>query len=141
MSVVAAGKLNNLVASGETASEPNARHRSFGPTINHAHFLNCRHPGTNQLCHFHFQWIRNSEAYSLLCCFGDGVGYGLRGMTENRRSPRPHIINQLATVDVPDVGTLGAIDKEGFSTDAAKCAHGRVHTTGDSPAGVREQPG
>src|SRR5437588_12669973 len=141
MAVIAPGKLDNLVAFSEATGEADTRHRRFGSTVDHAHFLDRRDPGANQLSHLHFQWMGNSKADSISGRFCDSVSYHLRRVTENRRAPRTHVVNQLAPINVPDVRALGPIDKERFATDGAKCAHGRVHTPGNSSTGMREQLG
>ena len=44
MPVIAAVELDDLIASGERAREPDARHRRFRAAVHHSHFFDGRHP-------------------------------------------------------------------------------------------------
>ena len=76
VAVIAAVELDDLVASGEAARQPDARHRRLGAAVHHPHLFDRRHPAADQFRHLHFERIGNAEA--------DAAAGGLR---ERHRSP------------------------------------------------------
>ena len=61
VAVITAFELDDLVATGESAREPQARHRRFRPAVDHPHFFDRRNPAADQFRHFHFERIGNSK--------------------------------------------------------------------------------
>jgi hypothetical protein len=49
-------------------------------------------------------------------------------MPENCRAPAADIIDIFIAIHVVDAGTLSALDKKRFPTNATKCAHRRIDT-------------
>ena len=66
MPMIAPLKLQNLVPSRRPTRQTNTRHRRLGSTTDHAHLFHRRHPVHDQLCHLHFEGIRNPEAHTSL---------------------------------------------------------------------------
>ena len=106
MAVITAFELDDLVAPGETAGKPHARHRGFGAAVHHPHLFNRRHPAADQFRHLHFEWIGNAEADAARRRFADRVDHDRRRMTENRRAPGADVIDVFVPIDVPDFCAL-----------------------------------
>src|ERR1700682_562795 len=112
MPVIAAVEFDYLVATGESAREPHAGHRRFGPTVDHSHFLDRGDPAANQLGHFHFERIGDAEADAARGSGADGFDDNFGRVTQNRGAPGADVIDVLVAVDVPDPGAFGAFDEE-----------------------------
>ena len=132
VTVIAAFELDDLVPAGEAAGEPDARHGRFGAAVHHPHLLDRGHPFADQLGHLDFEWIWNSEADAPHHRFMDRIDHYARCMTQNRRAPGSDVINVLVAIDVPNLCAFSALDKERLAIQSAKCAHGGIHTSGDS---------
>src|SRR5437763_7519892 len=120
MPMITAFELDDLVASGESARETDARHRRFGAAVNHANFFDRGNPAANQLRHFDFVWIRDTEAHATLRRRTDGIDYHGRRVTEDGRAPGADIIDVFVAVDVPDFRAGGAVDEEWFAAEIAE---------------------
>src|SRR5205823_8228039 len=68
VSMIATAELDDLVASGEAAREPDGGHAGLGARVAHANLLHARHGGADQFCHRHLEWIRNSETRAIFGC-------------------------------------------------------------------------
>jgi hypothetical protein len=131
MAMITPGELNNLVAFGESARQPQARHRRFRPAVHHPYFFDRWHPCADQLSHFHFERIGNTEADASLRRLADGANDEWRGVSENGRSPTADVIDQFNAIDGPNARAFGALDEKWFATNSAKSAHGRIYAAGD----------
>src|SRR5438128_12576836 len=127
MSVVAAIELDELVAASETARQPNARHRRFGPAVHHSHFFDRRHPAADQFRHLDFERIWDSKAQATLGSFAHSVDNYLGSMSQNRRAPTADIVDIFVPIDIPNFSATRTFDEKRFSSNVSKCAHGRVY--------------
>ena len=132
VAVIAAFELDDLVAAGESARQPEAGHRRFGPAVDHPHFLDRRHPAADQLRHFHFERIGDSEADAARRRGADRVDHDLRRVPEDRRAPGADVIDVFIAIDVPDPCALRALDEERLAAETAKGAHRRIDAAGDA---------
>src|SRR6202022_3342604 len=87
MSVITTVELDNLVAFCKGARETNARHRRLCPTVDHAHFFDRRHPLADELGHFYFERIRNSETKTAPRRIAHGIDNYFRRVPEGGLSP------------------------------------------------------
>lgn len=98
MSVVAAGKLDDLVAPREAAREPDGRHRGLGPAIAHPHFLDRRHEARDELGHFHLVGIGRAKRRAVFKRGGDGGLDHRVVVSVDGRTPGADEVDQLATI-------------------------------------------
>src|SRR5436305_14080040 len=110
MAMITPGELNNLVAFGESAGQPQTGHRRFRPTVHHPYFFNRRHPSADQLGHFYFKRIRNTEANASLRRIVDSANDNCGYVNENGRSPASEVIDQLNTIDSPTERAFLSLD-------------------------------
>src|SRR6266851_4902107 len=126
MAVVATFEFDDLIASSESASEPNARHRGLSPAVDHSNLFDRGNPLADEFRHFNFEWIWNAKAHTARGGFAQGVNHHRRRVSQNCRAPCSDVIDVLIAIDIPDVCTFCTADKKWFATDGTKCAHGRI---------------
>src|SRR5438874_1704072 len=139
VTMVTTGELDDLVAFGESARQPQARHRRLCAAVHHPDFFDCRHPRADQLGHFHFKRIGNTEADASLRCFANGANDNWRGVSENGRSPTANVIDQFNAIDGPNARAVGALDENWFAANPAKSADRRVYAAWNSLPGASEK--
>src|SRR5262249_26540811 len=100
--------------------------------VDHSPLLKRGHPATDQLCHFHFKRIRDAKTNPPLRCIAHRANDFWMRVSNNRRPPTTDIVDQLTTIDCPNVRPLSAIGKKRFATHAPKRPYRRVHATGNS---------
>jgi hypothetical protein len=137
--MITSGELDNLVTFGESARQPQTGHSRLGAAVHHSHFLDCWDPGTDLLGDFDFERIGNTEADALLRRLADGADNNWRSVSENGRSPTADVIDQFNAIDGPNARAFGALDKNWFTANSAKGAHGRVYAAGDFAEGASEE--
>ena len=110
MAVVTAVELDDFVAFGEAARQPDGRHRRFRAGIAHANFFNARNRVHDQTRHRHLQWIRNAEACAVLDRLLHRFDYRRERVPMNRRAPRADVIDVGIVIDVVNVRPLRALN-------------------------------
>lgn len=60
-------------------------------------------------------------------------------MSENERPPGAAEIDIALSIRIPDMGTFSPVDEQRRPPNGTECAHWRIHTTGEEPAGFIEQ--
>ena len=65
----------------------------------------------------------------------------LRGVPQNRRTPSQNVIDELATIHVPEFRALGPANEKGIRSHIAKGPHGAVHAAGNVLFGNFEEFG
>ena len=141
VAMITAIELDDLVAFGESARQPEAGHRRLCAAVHHPHFFDRRHPCADQFRHFHFERIGNAETDASLRRIADRANDNWRRMPENRRSPAADVIDVFVAIDVPNTGAFRALDEKRFAAHGTKCAHRRIHAAGNSPSRAREKFG
>src|SRR5947207_2807611 len=141
MTVITAIEFDNFIASGESARQSNARHRRFGPTVDHSDLLNRRHPLTDQFGQFHFERIRNSETQSARSRIAHGIDYDFWRVTENSRTPTADVVDVFFPIDIPNFRARSALNAKGFAADIAERAHWRINAAGNALLGGGEEFG
>ena len=137
--MIAAVELDDLIASGERAREPDARHRRFRAAVHHPHFLDRGHPIADQFRHLQFQRIRNSKTQSARRSVADRLEHNFRRMPKNRRSPTPHVIDVFISIHVPDPCAFPARDEKRVTANISKRAYRRIDAGRDGALRAREQ--
>ena len=139
MAMITPGELNNLVAFGESARQSQARHCRLGSAIHHPYFFNRRHPSADQLGHFHFERIRNTEANASLRRIADSANDNWGCVSENGRSPASDVIDQFNTIDRPNARAFRALDKNWFAAYRPKGPDRGIHTAGNFAEGASQE--
>src|ERR1700756_553411 len=139
MAVITSLEFNDQISASVPASQPDAGHGCLGATINDAHFLHRWYPVTNELRHLDFEWIRNAKAQPVGRCFLTCFHHDPRRVSENGWSPSPNKVDIFASVYIPEMGSFGLSDKEGFPSDIAESPYRRIIAARDVPARFREQ--
>ena len=141
MAVVAAVELDDLVASGEPARQPDAGHGCFRAAVHHPHLFDRRHRVANQCRQLDFELIGNAETDPARGRVAHGVDHDFRRVTENGWTPAADIIDVIVSVDIPDSRAFRAHDEERFAPDIAKRADRRVDAARDALLCTGEQFG
>ena len=128
VTMVAAIELYDYVATGHRTCKTHRGHRRLGATRHKAEHLHVRHATDDPLGQHQLERRRNSEARAAAHRVGKRVEHDRRRVSENERTPRQHVVDVLATVDVPDVRARAALDDEWLAADAAERADGRIHS-------------
>ena len=141
MAVVAADEFDDFAASGVAARQPDGGHGRFRSGVDHAHFFHGGHHARNHFRHVHLR--RRGDAIAQPPVHGgmDGVQNGLRSVAQNGRAPGADVVNELASVRVSDVGSLGGLDKERVAVHVAEGSDGGVDAAGDDGARAGEELG
>ena len=137
--MVAALKLENLRASGETSRQPDTGHRGLGAAVHHAHFFDRGNESADGLCHFDLERIRRSEAEPAQGGFPHGLDHRRSGVTQNRWPPCAHIINQLLVIDRRETRSGGRFYKKRLAAHTSERPHGGIHPAWDSFFGRLEK--
>jgi len=138
MSVVAACKFDDQIASGKSASEAQGTHRGFCAAGNEADFFKKRNGAADALRKLNFEFGGDAEACSLLrlvCNRGDN---GRMRVAEQHSSPGADEIEQPVAVRIEKILALAAFDDQRFATDGTKSAHGTVDAADENLFGFRE---
>src|SRR5215469_10425028 len=137
MAVIAAFKLDNVFATGESPSHADGGHGGFGPGADEANFGH----GGKGLYDLFGQLGFRRRAGAKTCAVTVGFLHGLdhRGMrvSENQRAPGADVIDILVAVSVPYARTFSADDVRRVAAHRLKCAHRGVHAAGNHPFGTR----
>ena len=89
VAVVVAGELDDHVAAGEAAGQPDRAHRGFGAGVDEAHFLDARHGLDDQLGELVFGCGRCAEAGAAVDRLLQRGDDGRMGVAQDQRAPEP----------------------------------------------------
>jgi hypothetical protein len=123
VAVVIALELDETLASGGRARQPERAHRRLGARIDHAYPLQRRHELADPLGHGHLAGTRRAEAQSV----GDGPLHRLddvrMGVAADHRPPGTDVVDITLAVDIENARALGAIEEQRLTADAGERAH------------------
>ena len=140
VAVVAAFKLQDLGAAGETAGQAHGGHGGLGTGVNQAHLL---HGGAldDVLRQQRLALGRGAERQTvgsrLLHCLHDGRV----GIAVNHRAIRADQVDVLIAVDIPKAGALTASDNAGLAAHGSEGADRGIHTARGDLGGALEPLG
>lgn len=115
VTVVAAFELDDGIASGEAAGQPDRAHGGLGAGRYQAHHVHAGHPLHQQFGQLYFAFRRRPESKPLaggLLHRAHGIGIG---MTENQRPPGTDVVDVRLAIGIPDPGAFAVREK-------ARCA-------------------
>src|SRR5215467_14808395 len=102
MAVIAALKLDDVLALGESPGHADGGHGGFGPGADKTHFGDRGKGLNNFLRQLGLGWRTGAEA----CTVAVGILHGFddRGvsMAQDQRPPRAYVVDVLVAVDVPN---------------------------------------
>ncbi len=142
MPVITARELDQAIASGDPAGQPDNRHRRLGTRRHKPYRLDGRH-GIDELgrkLDLLFGWRterRASRGRKLNCLDDLDVS-----VTEDQRAPRQHPIDVAIPVDILDHGALALLEEQRvIEPDSSHRSNWRVDAAGDERARSSEQLG
>ena len=126
MTVITAFELEDLVAPGVAARQPDRAHRCLGPGTDHADELQRGHQFAQSPCHLRFDQGRRTVAEAPV----HGGMYRAQhlgmGVAENHRTPGADVIDIGATSGVVDVGACRARNEQRIAADPTERSDRRV---------------
>src|SRR5262249_17046334 len=131
MSVIAAGKLHDQLAPGETARQANPAHGRLGPRANHAHHLDTRNQLNDQLGQLSFQLGRSAEGASFREGFTDRLKDAWMVVAQDERAPRADKIEITIAVDIKEIRSFASGDEKRLASDSAEGPGRTVHAAGN----------
>ncbi len=123
MAMVAAGKLDHLVAPGGTACQTQRAHRGFGTGVDQTHLIQARDQFAQAISHGHFARRRRAIAEPARCGLLYRFDHMRMGVTGDHRSPGADIIDIAVTIHINQAGTLRAFDEHRRAADGGKCTY------------------
>ena len=127
VAVVGAGELDQPLAAGGRAREPDRAHRRLGARRGHPQHLDRRHAVGDQLGQLDLGGGRGAERRPAL---GRGVHrreHRREGVAVDQRAPGADVVDVGVAVDVGELRAGGVVDEDRVAPDRAHRAHGRVH--------------
>src|SRR5919197_5248137 len=126
MAVVAAVELDDLLASGERARQPDRRQRGLGTGVDEADHLDRRKGLADQLGKLDLAPGRRAEAGAVAGALGNRLDDAGVGVSEDQRSPGAEVVEILIAVLVPDPGAEAPPDEQRVAPDRFEGANGAV---------------
>ena len=139
VTVVAAGELDDLGATGESAGQSHRAHGGLGAGVDQPDQVNRRHPVDDLRGQFGFGGGRGPERQAGGGGFGDGFHHRRVRVSEDHRSPRADQVDVAVAVGVGEPVAAGLGDEPGGAADRLERPHRRVHPARNDRAGVVEQ--
>ena len=139
MAMIATLELNQQVAAGVAARQPNGAHRRLGPGTDQANHFQRRQQLAQQVRHVDLAFGRCAEGESLERRFLHRGDHLRVGVAENQRPPGTDIIDVALAVGVGDVGTGTGNEKARRAADRTEGAHRRVDAAGNVLLGALKE--
>ena len=139
MAVVAAFKLDELVAPSGAARQAQSAHARFGAGADQAHHVHRGHELQNGLGQLNFALGGRTKREAVKRRLLHRFEHGRVAVTQNHRAPRADVVDVLLAIGVPKIGALCALHKTRRAAHGAKSAHRRIHAARDHAAGAFEQ--
>ena len=131
--VVVARELDDHVAAGVSAGEPDRAHRRFGARVDQSDLLDRRHGLDDKLGQFAFGLGRRPEAGAARDRLLQRRDDGRMAMPEDHRPPRADVVEVAIAVDVDQPGPLAALEEDRLAADRPERPRRAVHAAGDQP--------
>ena len=144
VAVVAARKLNNLVATGHTTRQTNRSHGRLSTGGHHTHLINrARNHRVNavdhQLSQLSLRRARRTKRQAALSRLLNRLNHLRMRMTQNRRTPRADQVNVLVAVRIVQVHALSLRGKCGGAAHRIESTHRGIHAAGNHRARTLKQ--
>ena len=118
VAVVAAGELDDQVAAGEPAREPDGAHRRLGAAGDEPHHLDRRHRVDDHFGELAFRVRTARRSWSrCLTAASDGFDHARVAVAEDHRPPRADEVEVAVAVEVEEVRAVGAGDEQRAAAD------------------------
>ena len=122
VAVVATLELDDLVAAGVAAGQPDGAHGRLGAGVDHPHLLHGGDDLAHLLGHQHFDLGRGTVAKPFFHRLDDRGLDGRVVVTEQHGAPGTDVIHIGLAVHVIEVGAIGVIDEAGCAADPVEGA-------------------
>ena len=131
VAVIAAFELHDLRPPRVTARESQRGHRRLGAGAHQPHQLERWEQTAQRLRDLDLAFSRRAERQSVKCgLLHSAHGIGMR-VPEDRRAPRPDVVDVALAVRVPQVRAFATDEEARRAADRAKGAHGRIDAARD----------
>jgi len=104
VAVVAAFKLDDLVAVGKTAGEADGAHGGFGAGVDHAHHVESRYPFTEAIGEACFEFGGGTKSQAPVELLADGIQHRRVAVAEHHRPPGLHVVHIALAVGIVEIG-------------------------------------
>src|SRR6185503_20996863 len=128
--MIASIEFQNRFPPSKRAGKPHRTHGCFSSTRHKAHHLHVRHAVADELAEFYLELGRHAERGSVAHRGVERVEHHWVRVPEHKRPPRQHVVDVFPAISVPDPGTFTLCCNDWISTNSAKCADWRVHSSG-----------
>ncbi len=135
MSVIAAFELHNELALGESAGEPDSRHRRFGSGADEADLLDCWKGLNHQSGEICFCRSGGPKAGAVARSLDDGLQDLGLGVAEDQRSPRANVVDVLVAISIPHVRAHPAHQKRRGAANGPESADRGIDSAGNELLG------
>ena len=133
VAVIAALELDDLVALGRRARDPDRAHRRFRSRADEAHALHRGHQRHDTLRQPSLEIRRRAKAGAPRRRGGEGLQEPLRRVPVDQRSPRHHVVDVVVAVDVLDSGAAAPRNEERRPADRLEGPDRTVDSAGKDP--------
>src|SRR5690349_3473357 len=123
MTMIIARELDNFVAPSVSTCEAQSTHASFRPTIDEANHLNTRDKPNHFLCQFILDGCWSAVACTVQNSRLQGFHHRREGMSQDKRPPRKHIIQQLVIIHIIEICPCASCNHTGSPAHTAKGSH------------------
>ena len=130
MAVIAAGELDDDVASGGAPGQAHGAHHRFGAGGYEAHLFDTRIGGDHLLGQFDLHGGRRPEGRAAFRGFGHGLDHVPVGVAQYQRAPRADEIQVPVAVHVDHMGAVAASNHGRRAPDALERPHRGTHSAG-----------
>ena len=138
MAVIAALELDHLVAAGVSADQAEDGHAGFGAAVDEPNHLDAWDSVDDHLSEGVLQGAGCAEAGAFLDRFLKSADHLGMGVTADRRTPAPDVIDVLVPIHVPRVGTFDPVEDDRLTAHRLEGPHRGAHSTRHQALGSTE---
>ena len=139
MSVIGAGELDDEIPTGRRPRDANDAHHRLGARRGKAQALDRWHRSLDRLAELDLERVRCAEREPVPRGARDRVDDRRVRVTENRRTPRPDVVDVAPPVGIPDVRPRTTFEHERRPADCTKGPHRAVDPAGKERLGALDE--
>ena len=126
MTVIAAAKFDELIATGVCSCQAQGTHGSLGAGVDEAHHFKRWHAIDHQSCQLILGLGGRAKAKAQLAGLNHCLHHFGMGVPQDHRPPGLHVIEVAIAIHVIEIRSLGSADEDGTTSNSAKGAHRAV---------------
>ena len=125
--VVVAGELDDPIAPGEAARQPDGAHRGFGARVDQPHLFDRGNQVDDQFGQLVFRFGRRTETGSRVNRRDHRLSHARMTMSQDHRAPRSDVVDVAIAVDVEQIGTFAPLEDDRLATHRPERSRRTVH--------------